>query len=131
MQGEFELVVPPGPSANPVDQDHVGVVTDGQVRGVPGGRGQPLQVRPGDLPQPERPEHGKPQVEHADAEPVLTGRVVLVEEAEPREGGHVAVGGAAGEAEPLRQFADAEGRSIGGESGQNGQAALERLRGSD
>ncbi|HEY5399088.1 MAG TPA: hypothetical protein VIL16_27270 [Trebonia sp.] len=125
MQAEFEVVVPPGPPANPVDQDHVGVIADGEVRGVPGGRGQPLQVRPGDLPQPKRPEHGKSQVKDADAEPVLTRRVVLVEEAEPREGGDVAVRGTAGETEPLRQFADTERRSIGGESSEDGQAALE------
>lgn len=92
---------------------------------MPGGRGQPLQVRPGDLPQPKRPEHGKSQVKDADAEPVLTRRVVLVEEAEPREGGDVAVRGTAGETEPLRQFADTERRSIGGESSEDGQAALE------
>ena len=78
----------------------------------PVARGEPLQVRGGDLAQLERAEHGEPEVEHADAEPVLAGRLVLVEVAEPGEGRDVAVRGAAGQPQPLGQLADSErGRS--------------------
>jgi hypothetical protein len=50
------VVVAAGASADPVDQDHVGAIADREVRGVPGGGGEPLQVRCGDLAQAERAE---------------------------------------------------------------------------
>ena len=37
VQAELQVVVAAGAPADPVDQDHVGVVADGQVRGVAGG----------------------------------------------------------------------------------------------
>ena len=61
---------------------------------------------------PSEPSTENPEVKDADAEPVLAGRVVLLEVAELGEGGHVAVRGAAGEGEPLRQFADAKRRAV-------------------
>jgi hypothetical protein len=45
VQAELEVVVAARPSADPVDQDHVDVVADGQVRRVPGGLGQAPQMR--------------------------------------------------------------------------------------
>ncbi|HEX7161416.1 MAG TPA: hypothetical protein VF223_09300 [Trebonia sp.] len=128
VQAEFHVVIPAWPSPDPVDEDHVGVVADGQVRGVPGGGGEPLQVRRRDLAQTERSEHRESQVKHADAQPVLAGRVVLVEVAELGERGDVAVRGAAGEAEPLGQFTDSERRAVRAERPENRQSAFERLR---
>jgi hypothetical protein len=71
VQGELEVVVAAWPPPDPVDQDHVGVVPDGQVGGVPGAVGEPAQMRRRDLAQLQRAEHGEPQVQDARAEAVL------------------------------------------------------------
>jgi hypothetical protein len=49
----------------------------------------------------------------------------LVEVAELREGGDVAVRGIAGEVEPLRKFADSERRAVPGKRAEDHQATFE------
>jgi hypothetical protein len=101
VQAEFKMVIPPGAAAIAIDQNYVGVIADGEVRGVPGGRGEALQVRRGNVAQFQRAEHGKSQVKRADAEPVLARRLVLIEVAQPGEGGYVAMRRAPRESKPL------------------------------
>jgi len=64
VQAELEVVVAAGLPPDPVDQDHVGVVPDGQVRRVPGGVGEPAQVGGRDLAQLQGSQHREAQVEH-------------------------------------------------------------------
>jgi hypothetical protein len=124
MQGELQVVIAARPPPHPVDQDHVGVVADGEVRGVPGGVGEPAQVRRRDLAQLQRSQHREPQVQDTRAEAVLPGRFVLLEIAEHSERRYVAVGRAAGEGEPAGQVADPQGRTVGGERAEDREAAL-------
>ena len=123
-----EVVIAAGPPAHPVDQDRVGVVADGEVRGVPGGLGEPPQVRRRDLTQFQRAEYREPQVEDPGAEAVLAGGLVLVEIAERGQGRDVPVGGAAGEGEHARQLTDPEFGPLGSERAEDGEAALQGLR---
>ena len=63
MQRELKVMVAAGSASYPLDQDDVGVVADGEVRGVPGGLGELAQVR--DLTQLQGPEHRESQVQDA------------------------------------------------------------------
>ena len=128
MEVEVDLVLVPARGAEALDVDDVDVVEDRQVDGMPRLVAEPLEVRRGHVPELHRVDRREPEVEHARAERVLAGCGVLVEVAELREGGDVAVRGAPREAELLRDLADADQLPAGGERGEDRETALERLR---
>jgi hypothetical protein len=89
--------------------------------------GELLEVRGRDLPQLHRVDRREAEIEDARAEPVLAGLRVLLQVAEPREGGDVPVGRAAGQPEETRELADPELRRRRLERREDRQAPLEGL----
>ena len=126
MEVEVDLALAGARGSAALDVDDVEAVEDRHVHRVAGLVAEPLEVWRGDLAQLHRVDRGEAEVEDPRAEAVLPRAVVLVEVAEARQRGDVAVGRAA--ASPTSRASSLTPRSaVPTEGGEDGEPALERL----